>query len=105
MDNSRSPQPYTVGTWIVKAGSEQKFIAEWARFARWTAANQPGAGTGTLLQSRDRSQEFISFGPWESADAIRAWRERPEFIAFVSTVRELCDNFIPQSFERVASSD
>lgn len=98
-------QPYTAATWIVKAGREESFIAEWERFAKWTAAHQQGAGTGTLLRSKERPQEFLSFGPWEGTEAIKAWRERAEFIAFVSKAREMCVDFKPQLFERVASSE
>jgi heme-degrading monooxygenase HmoA len=101
----RSNQPYTVGRWITKVGAESKFIAEWETFARWTGRNQPGAGIGKLLQDQDRPQQFISFGPWENAEAIKAWRERPEFREFVSKVRDLCEDFQPQSLELVASSD
>lgn len=85
-------QPFTLGLWIAKAGNEKTFVAEWEAFAKWTAANQPGAGTAYLLQDRDHPQQFISFGPWQSTEAIKDWRERPEFKAFVSKVRELCDD-------------
>ena len=98
-------QPYTLGIWSAKAGNEMAFIGEWNAFARWTAHNQPGAaGTAYLLQDSANPRQFISFGPWESSDAIKAWRDRPEFKAFVSKARELCDDFQPRSLVRVASS-
>ena len=97
-------QPYTLGTWRTKAGNERAFIAEWEVFAKWTASNQAGAGTGYLLQDPEHPQQFISFGPWENADAIQAWRERSEFKVFVSKVRELCDDFQPRSLVLVSSS-
>jgi len=97
-------QPYTLGTWTAKAGNERTFITEWQAFARWTARNQPGAGTAYLLQDPDHPRQFVSFGPWESPDAIKAWRERPEFKAFASKVRELCDDFQPRSLVVVGSS-
>jgi heme-degrading monooxygenase HmoA len=48
---------------------------------------------------------FISFGPWESEEAINAWRERPEFKAFASKARELCAQFQPRSLVLVATSE
>ncbi len=98
-------QPYTVGKWVTRVGSEKAFITEWEIFAKWTAANQQGAGIGYLLQDEENPQKFISFGAWDNSDAIRAWRERPEFKAFVSKVRELCEDFQPQSLALVASSE
>lgn len=97
-------QPYTVGKWTTRIGSERAFITEWERFAKWTAKNQQGAGIGYLLQDKEKPQEFISFGPWENDDAIKAWRERPEFKTFVSTIGELCAKFQPQSLALVATS-
>ena len=97
-------QPYTVGKWIAKAGKENLFIREWEAFALWTAKTQAGAGIGNLLQNRDRSQEFISFGSWDSYSSIKTWRESPEFKTFASKVRELCEDFQPLSLILVANS-
>lgn len=97
-------QLYTHGLWIAKPGNEQAFITEWSNFAKWTAKHQSGAGTGYLLQDRERPQEFISFGPWDNENAISAWRQRPEFKAFVSKIRGLCDDFQPRSLSVVATS-
>ncbi len=98
-------QLYTLGIWTVKPGKEKQFIAEWEAFAVWTAENQPGAGKGYLLQDREHPEQFISFGPWESADAIKSWRERAEFKAFAAKARELCSNFQPRTLDLVASSE
>ena len=97
-------QPYTLGNWTVKAGNEKTFIAEWQAFARWTAKNQFGAGTGHLLQDPAHPQKFVSFGSWESPDAIKAWRECSEFKSFVSKGRALCDEFEPWTLVEVATS-
>jgi len=101
---SKIDQLYTVGKWVTKPGFEKQFISGWEAFAKWTAVNIPGAGTGSLLQNRERPQEFISFGPWESPEAVKAWRESPEFKKSVSQLREMCEEFQPQSFTLVASS-
>lgn len=98
-------QPYTVGLWTAKPGCEKKFIAEWTAFAKWTATSQHGTGKGYLLQDPEHPQQFVSFGAWQSADAIKAWRESPEFKAFGQKVRELCDDFQPRSLALVAGSE
>lgn len=98
-------QQYTVGTWITKAGCEQEFVAEWARFAEWTAKNQKGSGTGYLLQDAEQPQRFLSYGAWENAEAITAWRDRAEFKLFAARAKELCAEFHPQRFVLVASTE
>ncbi len=100
----KTNQLYTMGHWTAKAGRESEFRAEWEAFARWTGKNQPGAGVAYLLRDNEHPQKFVSFGPWESAEAIKAWRERPEFKAYVGKLRELCEDFQPQSLTAVASS-
>ncbi|HEY6951936.1 MAG TPA: antibiotic biosynthesis monooxygenase family protein, partial [Bacteroidota bacterium] len=97
-------QPYTLGVWTARPGQEKAFIAEWERFAKWTSKNYPGAETGYLLQDPEHPQQFISFGPWKNNEAIKAWRESPEFKAFVVKARELCEDFKPRSLVSVASS-
>ena len=101
----KTNQLYTLGTWTAKTGNEKLFIADWNAFAKWTAAHHVGTGTAYLLQDPEHPQQFVSFGPWESAEAIRTWRERPEFKAFISRVRELCNDFQPRSLVVVGSSE
>ena len=101
----KTNQLYTLGTWTAKTGNEKSFIAEWNAFAKWTTAHHVGAGMAYLLQDPEHPQQFVSFGPWESAEAIRTWRELPEFKAFVSRVRELCNDFQPRSLVVVGSSE
>ena len=98
----KTNQPYTLGIWTVKPGNEAAFIAEWGSFAQWSSKNQRGADTAYLLQDSDRPQQFISFGGWESPENIKEWRGRPEFQAFVSKARPLCEEFQPHSMKLVA---
>ena len=97
-------QPFTLGQWSVKVGMQEVFIAEWKAFAEWTTSNQAGAGVAYLLQNRERPQKFVSFGPWDNLAVIHAWRERPEFKAFVQKVKPLCEDFQPQTLHVVAQS-
>ena len=95
-------QLYTVGTWTAKPGKEADFISAWVEFARWTAENQPGAAHAYILQDLAHPQRFLTFGPWESAERIDAWRATPEFKTFGVQIRELCDDFQPGTFNLVA---
>ena len=95
-------QLYNSGQWLVKPGKEAEFISAWDTFSKWTVLNQAGAGSGHLIQDTANSRSFLSFGPWDSQDAIQQWRQKPEFQAFVSRVRELCDDIQPRTLTLVA---
>lgn len=97
-------QPYTLGRWFVKPEHGERFIEEWKSFARWTSANQSGAGTAYLLQDPDHPHQFISFGAWDNLEAISAWRQRHEFKSFVNRAKSLCDDFQPHTWRLAATS-
>jgi quinol monooxygenase YgiN len=63
---------YTSGSWRVKPGKEDEFVAAWQELASWTAAEMPGAMWATLIRDQDDPSRFLSFGPWESGDEIEA---------------------------------
>lgn len=96
-----SDQLYTVGIWTARPGKEAEFMAAWEEFARWTAVSQPGAAQAYMLRDLAHPQRFLSFGPWESAERIDAWRATPEFKAFAAHARELCDDFQPGTYKLV----
>ncbi len=98
----REQQVWTLGIWTTKEGQEQAFRDAWVAFAEWTAQQQPGAGEAWLLQDVQQPGRFISFGPWQNADAVQAWRSRPEFGAFVARARELCAEFQPNTLQCAA---
>jgi quinol monooxygenase YgiN len=95
-------QLFSSGQWLVKPGKEAEFISAWDTFAQWTVRNQPGAGSGHLVQDTANSRSFLSFGPWDSQDAIQQWRQKPEFQAFLGRARELCDDIQPRTLTLVA---
>jgi heme-degrading monooxygenase HmoA len=88
-------QLYTHGRWVVKEGQQERFQAAWQELAEWTNANVEGAvgGEARLLQDLDDPRLFYSFGPWESLEAIQAWRAADGFQARVGRIRELLDSF------------
>jgi heme-degrading monooxygenase HmoA len=85
--------PYTQGIWTVKPGRSEEFIAAWAEFADWTSQNAAGAGQAKLLRDRDDPDRFISIGPWESLEAIEAWRKLEGWGSRVAKIRDLLDGF------------
>lgn len=89
---------YTCGTWTVIAGREDDFVAAWRDLAEWTAQEMPGASWARLVQRSDAPNVFLSFGPWESEDAIAAWRDSAGFQERVGRIRELLEAFEPGTF-------
>lgn len=97
-------QPYTLGIWTVRDGSEEAFLLEWRAFALWSSKNQPGACSAFLLRDRDHPEKFVSYGPWADSAATNRWRSTLEFKNFVGKVKKLCDAFEPHSVELVATA-
>jgi heme-degrading monooxygenase HmoA len=95
-------QPYTSGTWTVKPGREEEFIAAWQELADWTWREIPGTGWAKLLRDRESPNRFVSFGPWESLEAIESWRGHDGFGERVGPLRELLEAFEPRTLEQVA---
>lgn len=97
-------QPYTHGRWVAKEGREAEFQAAWEELAEWTARNIPGAvgGEARLLQDIENPRLFYSFGPWQSLEAIEAWRASAGFQERVGQVRELLEAFEAHTLDLVA---
>jgi heme-degrading monooxygenase HmoA len=94
------PTPYSSTTWIVKPGLEDEFVLRWEEFASWSSA-QGLTATAMLLRDTDERNRFVSFGPWESIDAIRRWRSLPGFQERVARLHEVLDRFEPHTLELV----
>jgi len=93
-------ETYTSGAWIVKAGEEDAFVAEWTAFATW-ASSMPGSHTFRLVRDLDDPRKYTSFAPWESFEAQREWKELPEFRERLMRVRRHCEDFQPSTLELV----
>ena len=86
-------QTYTSGNWLVREGQEETFAQRWQNFAEWSAKNVSGSGDFYLIQDKNDPRHFISFGSWESPEAVDAWRQLPEFKEFLGKCKELCEEF------------
>jgi heme-degrading monooxygenase HmoA len=95
-------QLYTLGEWTVKGGRQEEFVAAWHEFAEWTAANISGSTWAKLLHDRDAPERFISFGPWQSEEAVTEWRQHPGFRERVAKIQELVDAFRPHDMDVAA---
>ena len=93
-------ETYTSGTWRVKAGAEDAFVAEWTSFVRW-ATEMPGSGTFRLVRDVDEPGVYMSFAPWESFESQRDWKQLPEFVERIGRVRSHCEDFRPSVHELV----
>jgi|SRR5918996_418527 heme-degrading monooxygenase HmoA len=94
---------YTTGTWTPKAGAEEAFVEAWSEFAAW-ASGMPGAGTLRLTRDTKDPTRFVSFGRWESEEAVRAWKNGPEFGPRMARVREHVDAFQATELEVLAAA-
>lgn len=91
-------QPYSSGNWLVKEGSEEDFVSRWTAFVEWSLKNAPGLESGILIQNSDNSRRFLSLGAWDTAEALQAWRQMPEFQELFEACRELCDEVQVRSY-------
>ena len=93
---------YTCGIWTVVPGREDEFVAAWDELARWTKENLAGATWAALVQDTERPNRFLTFGPWESAEAIDAWRASDGFRERVGRFGPLLEAFEPGTYRRRA---
>jgi len=92
-------QPHTFGSWRVKAGREDDFVAAWHDMAGWTEDDIHHLGGGRLLQDQEDPSRFYSFGSWESNEAIETWRERPGFRQRIAAMGDLLESFEIRTLE------
>ena len=93
----------TTGVWKPKVGEEQEFVAAWTAFASW-AGTMPGAGTLRLARDDGDARRYVSFGVWESGDAVRAWKGSPEFRERIARVLRHVEGFEPAELTVVATA-
>jgi heme-degrading monooxygenase HmoA len=94
---------YTSGSWQPSPGSEDAFVQAWSEFAAW-ASGQPGAGRLNLVRDLSEPGQFMSFGEWESIDAVRGWKTSPEFRERMAQVLQHVAEFLPSELGLVATA-
>jgi heme-degrading monooxygenase HmoA len=94
--------PYTSGTWIVKAGNEEEFVAAWTELASWTSEEIVPGARALLLRDRDDPSRFVSFGPWESDQQVADWRGSDGFASRVDRIQRLLERFEAHTLDTAA---
>ncbi len=92
---------YTLATYRVAAGKEEKFIKAWTALAEMFSSLPSPPYWGTLIRSAADPRLFHSFGPWESAETVAAMRASPEAAAAFGAIRKLCEDMTPGDYELV----
>ena len=82
----------TSGSWQVKDGADEAFVAEWTNFAQW-ASTMPGCTTLHLGHDTDNPSKYVSFAVWTDVESVRAWKAQPDFSEHMGRVRALVAGF------------
>ena len=95
------PNVWTHGTWTVKPGREDDFVAVWRAMAARGVAELNAAAPPTLLRDRDERNVFVSFGPWPSLDEVTRFRSSPMFREAYEELTELLVDFQARTLDEV----
>jgi heme-degrading monooxygenase HmoA len=85
---------FTAGRFEVAPENEKSFVDAWSEFAAW-ASERPGAGTLRLFRDVRNAGRFVSFGQWDDADSVRAWKSSSEFKERIGRVVRNAKEFEP----------
>jgi len=100
-----SERAYTLAMYRVKAGQEDAFVSAWGALAETFSSLPEPPLWGTLIRHRTDPTLFYSFGPWRSAEHVRAMRENPAAAKAFGRLREFCDELTPGDYEVVTHVD
>lgn len=94
---------FTTGSRTPKEREEDAFVAALQDFAGWPS-QAPGAGV--LRLARDtQSEGIVSFGRWESLDAVHACKQSPEFKERMGHLQRHVTRVVPAELAVVATVD
>ncbi len=100
-----SEQAFTLAMYRVKPGQEDAFISAWNGLADTFSSLPTPPLWGTLIRHRTDRTLFYSFGPWRSAEHVRAMRESREAGEAFGRLHELCVELTPGDYEVVTHVD
>jgi quinol monooxygenase YgiN len=98
-------EPYTQGIYRVKPGRVEEFVLAWVDFAQVVTEEAEGALWGMLLRDVGDPNRFVSYGAWESREAIERWSERDVWQDALGRFSTLFDSFELGTLEFVAARD
>ena len=93
---------FTSGRFEVEPGNEDAFVAAWSEFAVWVS-QQAGAQTLRLFRDVRNPGRFVSFGQWDAAEAVRAWKSSDEFKERIGRVVRQATEFEPTEYVSLVS--
>lgn len=91
---------YTLTLWQVKPGMEEEFVRCWDEWVDWSH-RQGFTARAELLRDHERPGAFVSFGPWESVEAVRNWRSLEGYQERVVRMHQLVESFEPRTLSLV----
>jgi hypothetical protein len=65
---------WTHGVWTVKPGREDEFVAAWRAMAHDAVREFQPPAEPQLMQDRERSNVFRSFGAWDDPQQVERFR-------------------------------
>jgi heme-degrading monooxygenase HmoA len=98
-------QAYTLAMYRVKEGHEGAFVDAWNELAETFSSLVCPPIWGTLIRHRTDRTLFYSFGPWRSAEHVRAMRETPSACAAFEKLHGHCIEMTPGDYELVIHVD
>ena len=87
------------GSWLVKEGSEDGFVARWTEFLGWTRDTIPGFVSASLIRDSEDPRHFVSVARWEDEGSRAAWKSNPAFAEKFMACRSLCEEFAGGDFD------
>lgn len=94
---------WSSGNWRVSEGKEDEFIERWTAFLTWTKKENEGFLSARLIRDTAEPRHFISFASWRDAEAISAWKGKPEFGEHLGACKVLCDEMQAASYATAVS--
>jgi heme-degrading monooxygenase HmoA len=91
---------YTLTVWQVKPGFEDEFVGRWSEWIEWSH-RQGLQSEARLLRDIERPTRFVSFGPWETLQAVRSWRRLEGYHERVARLQEVVESFEPETLELI----
>ncbi len=98
-------QAYTLAIYRVKADHEDAFVSAWNELADTFSSLPNPPLWGTLIRHQTERTLFYSFGPWRSAEHVKAMRENSEAQEAFRKLHDLCVELTPGDFEVVTHVD
>ena len=93
-------ETYTSGIWNVKPGEEDAFAEAWAEFVA-TGKDVPGSGEFRLVRDQQVPGRYLSFAPWENAEARETWMGKPEMQEGLKRASSHCEDVQVTIYELV----